>query len=171
MDMFSPTLNQSVMADFIREGHFARHLRRMRMIYIERRKVLVDALQNYLRDSVEIVDAEAGLHLVILLRAGVDDAAAAIEAARRGVSVMPLSSCHITPGGRCGLVLGYGGVDVQTIQEGVRKLSICIKRAGDTATRSLTDENKLKCPGYVNETAYREAATKPRGYSMAGERG
>ena len=55
MDGFSPTLNQSVMAEFIREGHFARHLHRMRMIYITRRNAIVEALQNDLRDSAEIV--------------------------------------------------------------------------------------------------------------------
>jgi GntR family transcriptional regulator / MocR family aminotransferase len=147
MDMFSPTLNQSVMADFICEGHFARHLRRMRMIYIERRKVLIDALQNNLRDSVEIVGAEAGMHLVILLRAGVNDAAVAIEGARRGISVMPLSSCRLNPAGQCGLVLGYGGVDAQTIREGVRKLSLCIEGVGGTATRSLTNESKFRFVG------------------------
>lgn len=52
MDIFSPTLTQAVMAEFIREGHFARHLRRMRMLYMERRTALVNALQSSLRDSV-----------------------------------------------------------------------------------------------------------------------
>jgi GntR family transcriptional regulator/MocR family aminotransferase len=150
MDMFSPTLNQSVMADFIREGHFARHLRRMRMIYIERRKVLVDALQDNFGDSVEIVGAEAGMHLVILFRAGVNDVAVAIEAARQGVSVMPLSSCRLNPDGRAGLVLGYGGVDVQNIQEGVRKLSMCFERVRGTTTCLLHDENKFRLVGCLN---------------------
>lgn len=144
MDRFSPTLNQSVMAEFIREGHFARHLRRMRMIYSERRKAIMEVLQTNLRDSAEIIGAEAGLHLVILLRAGVDDAAVANEAAAIGMSVMPLSSCRTTAGGRCGLVLGYGCVDVQGIQEGVRKLGMCIERVGGTATRSTTNGSGWK---------------------------
>jgi GntR family transcriptional regulator/MocR family aminotransferase len=140
MDMFSPTLNQSVMAEFIREGHFARHLRRMRMIYIERRKAIVEALRSNLRDSVEIVGAEAGLHLVILLHAGVDDAAVANKAAGRGISVMPLSSCRVNSEGRCGLALGFGCVDVQGIQEGVRKLGMCIERVEvRQPVRSLTE--------------------------------
>jgi GntR family transcriptional regulator/MocR family aminotransferase len=144
MDMFSPTLNQSVMAEFIREGHFARHLRRMRMIYIERWKALVEALQSNLHDSVEIAAAEGGLHLVILLHAGVDDAAVSKKAARRGMSVMPLSSCRMNAEGRRGLVLGYGGVDVQGIQEGVRKLCMCIEQVDGMTTGPLTNGSKTR---------------------------
>ncbi len=135
MDIFSPTLTQAVMADFIREGHFARHLRRMRMLYMERRKALVNALQSSLRDSVEIAGAEAGMHLVILLRPGVNDLAVSYEAAREGVSAMPLSSCRISAGERGGLVLGYGGVNIEGIQDGVRKLRACIESKESTTTR------------------------------------
>ncbi|MGA8937644.1 MAG: PLP-dependent aminotransferase family protein [Acidobacteriaceae bacterium] len=144
MDVFSPTLNQSAMAEFIREGHLAQHLRRMRMIYITRRNAIVKELQNVLRDSVEIVAGEAGLHLVILLHDGVDDAAVVEEAARSGISVAPLSSCRVRDEGRGGLLLGYGGVDVQGIQNNVRKLSLCIERVGDSVARSLVNENKTR---------------------------
>jgi GntR family transcriptional regulator/MocR family aminotransferase len=45
-DIFSSTLCQAVLTDFIREGHFARHLRRMRMLYVEQRTTLVKAIQT-----------------------------------------------------------------------------------------------------------------------------
>ncbi|MGC2660663.1 MAG: PLP-dependent aminotransferase family protein [Bryobacteraceae bacterium] len=137
MDIFSPTLSQAVMAEFIREGHFARHLRRMRMVYMERRKALASALRNSLRESVEIAGAEAGMHLVILLRPGQDDRTVSYEAARRGISAMPLSSCRIRSGGRGGLVLGYGGVSVQDIQEGVCKLRACLQGNESRRTRPI----------------------------------
>jgi GntR family transcriptional regulator / MocR family aminotransferase len=127
MDIFSPVINQAVMAEFIREGHFGRHLRRMRMLYMEKRKALVTALQSRLHGSVEIVGAEAGLHLVVLLRSGVNDQALAGEAALKGVSVMPLSSCRIVPEARGGLVLGYGGLDARRAAESVRKLQACLR--------------------------------------------
>ena len=73
----------------------------------------------------------------ILLNDGVDDVAVAEEAARRGISVVPLSSCRLRAEGRSGLLLGYGGVDVQGIQNGVRKLSLCVERVGDSVPRSL----------------------------------
>lgn len=128
LDIFSPALNQAVMAEFIRDGHFARHLRRMRMLYMERRKALVSALNSRLRDSLEIVGAEAGLHLLALLRLSVDDDALAREAALRGLSVMPLSSCRIVSDPQGGLVLGYGGLEARKASEGVRKLHECLSK-------------------------------------------
>ena len=69
-DQFSSTLYQAVMTDFIREGHFARHIRRMRMLYLERRTALVEAIQNQMGDKLEVIGAEAGMHLVALLPPG-----------------------------------------------------------------------------------------------------
>jgi GntR family transcriptional regulator / MocR family aminotransferase len=140
MDIFCPTLNQAVLEQFIHEGHFARHLRRMRMLYIERRKALVSALQSNLGSSVEISGAEAGMHLVILLRPGVDDLTVSTDAAHKGVAVMPLSSCRISLGERGGLILGYGGVSVQSIHDGVRKLRDCLER-----TEGQTIRQGLRC--------------------------
>ena len=125
-DQFSSTLYQAVMADFIREGHFARHIRRMRMLYMERRTALVNAIQQHLGDALEVIGAEAGMHLVAMLPPGVDDDAVSKRAAAAGLSVMPLSSCYAKSPARGGLILGYGGTDGRQIQEGVRKLRMCI---------------------------------------------
>src|SRR5579859_6912583 len=74
-DTFSSTLYQRVMTDFIREGHFARHIRRMRTLYMERRTALVEAIGEEMGGRLEVVGAEAGMHLVALLPPGVDDIA------------------------------------------------------------------------------------------------
>ena len=121
-DIFSSTLYQAVMADFIREGHFARHLRRMRTLYMERRSALVEAIRTQLGGMLEVVGAEAGMHLVALLPPGMDDREVARVAARNGISAMPLSICHLKQGGRGGLILGYGGTDAAQIQDGVWRL-------------------------------------------------
>ena len=55
------------MTDFIREGHFARHIRRMRMLYAQRRAALVQAIEKHMGGKLEVVGAEAGMHLVALL--------------------------------------------------------------------------------------------------------
>ena len=91
-DIFSSTLYQAVMTDFIREGHFARHIRRMRMLYMERRKALVESIRDEMDGSVEVVGTEAGMHLVALLPEGVDDVSVGRLAAEQGMSAMPLSS-------------------------------------------------------------------------------
>ena len=126
-DQFSSTLYQAVMTDFIREGHFGRHIRRMRVLYMERRAALVEAIHGQMGDSLEVIGAEAGMHLVALLPTGVSDVAFSKKAAEMGISAMPLSSCCLKPPARSGLILGYGGTDAQQIHDGIRKLRICIR--------------------------------------------
>ena len=121
-DNFPATLYQAVLADFITEGHFARHLRKMRQLYRERRDALVEAIAVELGGEVRVRDGQAGMHLAATLRPGVDDRRLAAEAARRGLWLMPLSSCYLGAAAEPGLVLGYGGTGVNEIREGVRRL-------------------------------------------------
>src|SRR5919202_2294241 len=73
MDRQSPILEQVVLARFIGQGHFARHLRRMRVLYAERQAALVRALERELGDWVEITSPEAGLQLVARVPEGGGD--------------------------------------------------------------------------------------------------
>ncbi len=125
-DVFSSTLFQVVMADFIREGHFARHIRKMRMLYMDRRTTLVDTIKKEIGEKLEVIGTEAGMHLVALLPRGVSDVAVVRRAAKAGISAMPLSFCYSKPPARGGLILGFGGVDQRQIREGVRKLAACL---------------------------------------------
>jgi GntR family transcriptional regulator/MocR family aminotransferase len=125
-DIFSSALYQAVMTDFIREGHFARHLRRMRMLYMERREALVVAIRAEMGDLLEVVGTAAGMHLVALLPPRANDVAVAMEAARRGVSVIPLSSCYIRAPSRSGLILGFGGAPGDQLGGAMRTLRQCV---------------------------------------------
>jgi len=126
-DLSHSTLEQAVLADFIEEGHLARHIRRMRMLYMERNQMLVAEIEKQLGDTVQIVSAQAGMHLVCLLPAGVEDAIVWQEAARAGIASWPLSICYQRKPDRGGLILGYGGVDRKQIQDGVKKLAAVIQ--------------------------------------------
>src|SRR5580698_8955806 len=125
-DIFSSTLYQAVMTEFIREGHFARHIRRTRALYAQRRAALVEAIRKHLGEQLEVVGAEAGMHLVALLPRGASDVAIAKKAAQLGIAAQPLSSCCSKPPSRGGLILGYGGADARQLEDGVRKLTSCI---------------------------------------------
>jgi len=126
-DVFSSTLYQAVLTDFIREGHFARHIRRMRSLYMERRRALVKAIYIEMGERLEVIGAEAGMHLVALLPRGADDVAVSTRAAQRGICAMPLSSCYLKPPARGGLILGYGGANAHQIHDGVRKLRMSVQ--------------------------------------------
>jgi GntR family transcriptional regulator/MocR family aminotransferase len=122
LDGFSPTLPQQALNDFIREGHFARHIRRMRGLYAARRAALLAAIARHLPHVLEPSGAEAGMQLSALLPDGTDDMALSQYAAQVGVSVRPLSQCYRHPDARSGLIFGYGSVDERAIDAGVRDL-------------------------------------------------
>jgi GntR family transcriptional regulator/MocR family aminotransferase len=126
-DIFSSTLYQAVLTDFIREGHFARHIRRMRMLYMERRRALVNAIQIQMGGRTEVIGAEAGMHLVALLQRGINDVEVSRKAAHRGISAMPLSVCYSKTPTRGGLILGYGGANAHQIHDGIRKLRMTVQ--------------------------------------------
>jgi GntR family transcriptional regulator / MocR family aminotransferase len=125
-DTYCSITNQLAMTEFIRQGHLARHIRRMRALYRQRRIALVEAIQEHLGDQLEVVGDEAGTRLVALLPRGVDDVSVGISAAQRGISARPLSSCYLRRPQRGGLILGYGNTELGAIQDGVRKLKASI---------------------------------------------
>ena len=125
-DTFSPTLYQAALTDFIRDGQFARHIRRMRALYLERRMALLDAIDHCMDGKLEVIGTHAGMQLAALLPRGIDDVALSIQTAKLGVSTRPLSICYARPPRRGGVILGYSGASVQEIREGVRKLRSCL---------------------------------------------
>jgi GntR family transcriptional regulator/MocR family aminotransferase len=122
-DGHSPLLTQAVLTDFFTEGHFARHVRRMRAVYAERQDALLRAARRELREELEVAPSATGLHLVGWLPRGVDDRAASAAAAGCGVETPPLSAYRVRPSRRGGLLLGYGGVSPRQIRDGVRALA------------------------------------------------
>src|SRR4029077_10861810 len=86
-----PLLEQAILCDFITEGHFARHIRRMRELYAERLLVLLEAARKHLDGLLEIPDIVAGLRTVAWLKRGITAMQASQLAAEHDVEVVPLS--------------------------------------------------------------------------------
>jgi GntR family transcriptional regulator/MocR family aminotransferase len=97
------------------------------MLYMERRRALVNAIQIQMGNTLEVIGAEAGMHLVALLPLGTDDLAVSRTAAQKGISAMPLSTCYLRPPTRGGLILGYGGANAHQIHDGMRKLRMSVE--------------------------------------------
>ncbi len=115
--------DQAVLCDFIVEGHFGRHLRRMRQVYGERLSALMTQVKEHLDGLLEISSIEAGLQTVGFLRSGIDAERVAKAAAARGVEVGPISRYARRPLKRDGLQLGFAAVDEKEIARGVRELA------------------------------------------------
>jgi GntR family transcriptional regulator/MocR family aminotransferase len=122
MDLGSANLHQEVLADFMRSGAFERHIRRMRILYRERRSTLVECIQQELAGQMEIVGAQAGMHLAVTLPAGMNDVEIAQRAARQNLWLWPLSSTYRGEVPQPGLILGFGSTRTADIPRAVRKL-------------------------------------------------
>jgi GntR family transcriptional regulator/MocR family aminotransferase len=120
---FSPAhLNQAVLADFISEGHFSRHLRRMRALYAERRNVLVEGLQRGFGSFLQIVGNVAGMHLAVTLPKGFHDQEICTRAAQESLWLWPLSRFYIAKPSHQGFLLGFGSTTVTEIPSAVMHL-------------------------------------------------
>jgi GntR family transcriptional regulator/MocR family aminotransferase len=120
----------------MREGHYGRHIRRMREIYSERQQVLMTESRKRLKGLVEVSSIEAGLQTVGWLADGVSGITAAEAAAKRGVEVVPLSryststrACiwNAQDGAREGLQLGFAAIEPAQIKDGVRELATALE--------------------------------------------
>jgi GntR family transcriptional regulator/MocR family aminotransferase len=123
----APLPQQAVLCEFITEGHFGRHLRRMREVYAERLSVLLEAAREKLAGLLEISEIEAGLQTVGWLREGIDGESAFRAAAARGVEVFPLSRYSHGRIAREGLQLGFAAIDPREIRRGVQELAAALK--------------------------------------------
>jgi len=118
---------QEVLADFIRAGQFARHIRRMRALYKERRAALVDSLRNTCRDMLEIHGAGAGMHMTVTLPSGFNDTEIASQAAKCDLCLWPLSPCYINKP-RHGFVLGFAATPADQMAGAVYQLWRLLKK-------------------------------------------
>jgi len=124
-----PTLAQSVMTDFITEGHFSSHLRQMRALYHERRDILLDAVARELPDRLRVEAADAGMQVAGLLDKDTDDRKISTQAAARECRVSPLSGYYLLDRHRRpGLILNFAGTPPEIIRRTVRTLATIIRR-------------------------------------------
>jgi GntR family transcriptional regulator/MocR family aminotransferase len=119
---YASIVGQAVLADFMAEGHFTRHLRRVRRLYATRQAALLGEAHRALAGLLDIQPAEAGPYVLGWLPAGVDGRAVAWNAMQRGVTVLPISAFSFAPLPRDGLLLGYAAVDAAHMADAVGRL-------------------------------------------------
>ena len=129
-------MTQAALAEFIGSGHYAAHIRRMRVIYGARRGHLLGLIERHLgRGWLHRFDSNAGLHLVIALPDGVSDTEVARDAARQHIVVRPLS--HYYQGRRAenGLLLGFASICESDMIEPFERLARIIREHGERCCR------------------------------------
>ncbi|MCP4314476.1 MAG: PLP-dependent aminotransferase family protein [Hyphomicrobiales bacterium] len=122
---------QRALATFFEDGEFYRHLRRVRRIYAERRRVLIDLLKSELGGDAQIEDPQAGMQFVLSFPDGCDDVGLSKAANEQGLSVSALSAYYASDQPRKGLVLGFCGFSPEELEEGVKTLAPIIRECLD----------------------------------------
>lgn len=116
---------QATLADFLVQGHFARHLRRTRRLYAQRRVMFLAFCEELLGNWLEPFDADVGIQLAFRFRLPINDAHVAKEANQAGLNVVPLSRYYnATP--VSGLFLGYAALDETHMKDCLLKLRATI---------------------------------------------
>ena len=123
----SPLLPQAVIADFIHDGHFIRHLRRMRQLYQEKWHHLNQLIQDILKNKVTIIAKSAGMHLAVEIP-HCDDKHLSIVLKEKGFGSSPLSSYYLDKSKMTGLVLGFANTSQQQRENLVAMLSNLIDK-------------------------------------------
>ncbi|MBN8748222.1 MAG: PLP-dependent aminotransferase family protein [Variovorax sp.] len=127
-------ITQAALAELIGQGHYASHIRRMRVLYARRRALLAGLIAQRLGpEALHPQASNAGLHLVLRLPDACDDVAIAQAAQARGVLTRPLSRYYRGAGSRRGLLLGYACVEEAHIAPAVELLLRCLREAGACA--------------------------------------
>ena len=131
----APLLEQLVLTDFITEGHFGRHLRRMREVYAERLSVLLEEARSKLAGMLEMSNIEAGLQTTGRLCGGMRSGPVVVAAARRGVDITPVGVYTRGEVTEEALQFGFAAVDPTEIRRGIRELAGVLEAELRTAPR------------------------------------
>ena len=121
-DSHSSLTDQVILAKFLNDGHFGRHLRRMRKLYAERQRVFLELASKHL-DWLEFEPSPSGMHLLGWLPEGISDQAISASMAERGVRAAPLSDYAIVKPKRTGLLFGYAGFSKKEMTTAFRRIS------------------------------------------------
>lgn len=123
-----PLLIQRAMILFMERGHWDQHLRRCRTFYRKKHGAMLKAIEQSFGTSVRVIGQGAGLHVVLELTDALSDEAGLIDRAKKnGCRLMPFSDFYASGSAETNkLLLGFGGMSMQDIPQGVQTLATLI---------------------------------------------
>jgi len=128
VDFMPAMLESAALAQFIEEGHFERHLRKMRALYAQKRDVLVGALQRALPGALAEPIPPGGMKLVVKVPRHLGREEALQRAAKAGVRMMDPSHCYMNPAGAPNkLVMGFAATPAAQLEEAARRIAAAWK--------------------------------------------
>jgi GntR family transcriptional regulator / MocR family aminotransferase len=128
MDRHAPTLDQAVLTEFINEGHFGHHVRKMRQVYSDRSQLLVQEANRRLSGLLDVEHAQSGMCTVAWIKTRVTEMVLTRRAEHLGLEVRPISSFVSKYEQKPALMLGFAGCNESEIERGVSVLEAILSR-------------------------------------------
>jgi GntR family transcriptional regulator/MocR family aminotransferase len=122
-DRHTAILEQETLAEFIASGAYERHLRRARRAHAKRRDALLSSIERHLGDRVTVTGSRSGTHIALWPHAKVTEAETVAQAAAAGIHIYGIASYYLRQPPPVGFLLGYAGLTVPQIREGIRRLA------------------------------------------------
>jgi GntR family transcriptional regulator / MocR family aminotransferase len=121
-------VEQAVLAEFLAQGHFARHVRRMRLVYQDRQKSLLESAARHLPAGIlEMVPRPCGMNVLARLAPGLKESDISTEAAKHGLELVGLAPYYLRKPRAQAFLLGFAALDAQPIDDGMRRLARVLK--------------------------------------------
>jgi GntR family transcriptional regulator/MocR family aminotransferase len=117
----SPELTQAIVTAFITEGHFARHIQRMRKLYAERREVTTAGLESALGKYIRIDSPPGGMHLILRLQGRRSDRRLVARMREEGLYGEALTDWTTGSNGASALLLNFTNIDSRRTAENFGK--------------------------------------------------
>lgn len=121
-----PRFDQHIVANFMRDGHFSKHLNRMRKIYRKKHDKLTSILENYSK-QIKITGEQAGMHILLEVQHELSEKHLHQLASNADIGIYPLSDYRLdhTAASQAQFLLGFGGIPVHEIEHSIEKLMAC----------------------------------------------
>jgi GntR family transcriptional regulator / MocR family aminotransferase len=124
---FAPTSLQAAVADFIRNGHFANHLKRMRRLYARRQEHFLQTCRRHLAPWIEIEENDSGMQLLGRFTTPMNDRDVAEAAARRGLDLQAVSINYFSDSPLHGILFGYAALNQQETTKAISALRVTFR--------------------------------------------
>lgn len=120
-------LHQDTLFRFMNQGHWERHLNKMRTLYRKKHNVLLTSIEKYMDNKVTIIGERAGLHILIRVENGMSEKELVKTALAKGIKVYPVTIyyCDIVKDRNALILIGFGGLTIKEIEEGIFELKNC----------------------------------------------
>jgi GntR family transcriptional regulator/MocR family aminotransferase len=128
IDRHAPTLDQAVLTEFMNEGHFGRHVRKMRQVYSERSQMLAEEAHRRLSGLLDVEHAQSGMCTRAWIKTRVPEMVVTRRAEQLGLEVIPISSFVSKYKQKPALFLGFAGCNASEIKRGVSVLEAVLSR-------------------------------------------